>query len=151
MTHLSHVTRLGLSCISVFLSSVTFPGQTFHYSKRFVVICEEGIAEVLSDKYPAPPPPEIQNSNAPPSDPGGSIEAGVLNGSNQAEDISLFRNQGLEVYYDMETAPDNVPLFDTPDAYTLFYGHTWVWYGIDHCAMVLHNQNEPSFKNCWIP
>ena len=50
---------------------------------------------------------------APPSAPGDPIEAGVFNTSYRAEDISLVRNQGLEVDDDMELAPDNVPLDET--------------------------------------
>ena len=51
----------------------------------------------------------------------------------------------------METAPNNVPLLDTPDDDTLFEGQTWGWYGIDFRAVVEHNHNDPSFKNGWIP
>ena len=68
-----------------------------------------GASEGLFEKEPAPPPSEIQNSTAPPSDPGDLIESGVFNASNWAEDSALVRNQRMEVYYDMEPAPDNVP------------------------------------------
>ena len=51
----------------------------------------------------------------------------------------------------MEPAPKNVTLVDTPDADTLFEVHTWGWDGIDYRAVVSHNQNDPSFKNGWIP
>ena len=51
----------------------------------------------------------------------------------------------------MELSPENVPLVDTPDADTLFEGKTWGWDGIDCRAVVAQNQNEPSFKNFWIP
>ena len=88
---------------------------------------------------------------APPSAPGDPIEDGVFNNPNRAEDITHVNNQGLEVDDDMEPAPDNVPLVDTPADNTLFEGQTWGWYGIDSCAIVAQNQNEPSFKNGWIP
>ena len=120
MSHQSQVTRRGLSCKAVLLSSVTIPGETFHCAKRFAVVREEGPDEGLFDKDPAPPPPEIQISNGPPSAPGGPIEAGVFNASNRAEDIALVRNQGLEDDDYMELAPDNFPSVDTPAADTLF-------------------------------
>ena len=50
----------------------------------------------------------------------------------------------------MEPFPENVPLVQTPDAATLFEGQTWDWDGIAICALVVHNQNDPSFKNVWI-
>ena len=37
----------------------------------------------------------------------------------------LVRNQGMEVDYDMEPAPENVPSVNTPSADILFEGHTW--------------------------
>ena len=87
----------------------------------------------------------------PPSAPGDPIEADVFNTSNRAEDIALVMNQGLEFDDEMEPSPENVPLVDTPTADTLFEGQTWGWDGIDCRAVVAHNQNEPSFKNGWIP
>ena len=45
---------------------------------------------------------------APPSAPGYPIEVVVFTASNQAEDIALVRNQGLNVDDDIEPAPDNV-------------------------------------------
>ena len=117
----------------------------------FPVVWEEGPAEGLSDKEPALPPSEIQNSNAPTSDPGDPIEADVFSAYNRAEDIDLVRNQGLEVDDDMEPAPNNVPSVDTTAADTLFEGHTWEWGGIDCRAVVAHNQDEPSFQNGLIP
>ena len=71
-------------------------------------LVEEGPAEGLFDKEPDPPPPEIQNSTTPPSSPGDPIEAGVFNTFIWAEEISLVRNQGLEVDDEMEPSPDNV-------------------------------------------
>ena len=102
-----------------FFSSVTIPRDTFHCTKRIPVVQEEGPAEGLFYKETAPPPPEIQNSTTPPSDPGNPIESGVFNPSNWAEDIALFRNQVLEVDDDMEPYPDNVTLVYTPAADTL--------------------------------
>ena len=51
----------------------------------FAVVWEVGPAEGLFEKYPAPPPSEIQNLTAPPSAPGDPIEYGVFNASNRAE------------------------------------------------------------------
>ena len=47
----------------------------------------------------------------------------------------------MDVYYDMEPGPKNVPLVDTPASGTLFYGQTWGWDGIDRNAAVALNQN----------
>ena len=66
-----------------------------------MVVQEEGVYEGISYKYPAPPPPEIQNSTAPPSALGDPIEAGIFNASDWAEGISLVSNQGLEIDYEM--------------------------------------------------
>ena len=101
VTHQSQVTLRGLSYEAIFFSSATVPGETFHCAKRFAVIQEEGPAEGLFEKDPAPPQLYIQNLTAPPSAPGDPIEDGVFNAFNWAEDISLFRNQGLEVDDDM--------------------------------------------------
>ena len=57
----------------------------------------------------------------------------------------------MEVDYDMELDPNNVPLVDTHYYETMFEGQTWGWDGIDFRAVVAQNQNEPSFKNIWIP
>ena len=119
--------------------------------KKFIFVLKEGTSEGLFDKYPALPPPDIQNSTTPPYAPGDPIEAVVVNASNRAEDISLVRNQGIGVYDDMEPAPDNVPSVDTPSDDTLFEGHTLGWGGIDIHAVVAQNHNEPSFKNVWSP
>ena len=104
---------------------MTIPGETFHCAKSFAVIREEGTDKGLFDKELGPPPSEIKNSTAPPSSPGEPIEAGVLNAFNQAEEIALVRNQGLEVDYDMETDPDNVSLVETNSADTLFEVQAW--------------------------
>ena len=97
MTHQSQVTRPVVSYEAVLFSSATIKGETFHYAKRSTVVWEEGPSSGLFDKYSSPPPSDIHNSTAPPSAPGDPIEAGVLNDSNRAEEISLVRNQGLEV------------------------------------------------------
>ena len=128
--------RRGLSYRFVFFSSATFPGDTLHCSKRLVLFWEEGPSGGLFDKYLDPAPSEIYNSTTPPYAPGDPVEAGIFNASNQAEYIALVRNQGLEVDDDIEPAPDNVPLVDTPDSDTLFEGKTWGWYGIDRRAVV---------------
>ena len=120
VTHQYQVTHRGLSYEAFFFSSVNIPGETFHCDKRFMVVWEEGPAEGSFYKDPAPPPPEIQILAAPLSAPGDHIEAVVFKVSNQAEDVTLVRNQGLDVDYDMETSPNNVPLVDTPAADTLF-------------------------------
>ena len=86
------MTRRVLSYKVVFFSSATNPGETFHRAKRFAVVQEDGPAEGFFDKEPAPPPPEIQNSTAPPFAPGDPIESGVFNASDRAEDISLVRD-----------------------------------------------------------
>ena len=57
----------------------------------------------------------------------------------------------MEVDDDMEQYPENFPLVDTTAADTLFEGHTWGWDGIYRRDVVAQNQNEPSFKNVWIP
>ena len=57
----------------------------------------------------------------------------------------------MDVDDDMEPAPDNFPLVETPSAATLFEGHIWGWDGIYRHAVVSKNQNEPSLKNGWIP
>ena len=98
----------------------TVLGETFNCAKRFAVVWEEGTAQGLFDKEPAPPPLEIQNSTAPPSTTGDPTEAGVFNGSNQEEDIALVRNQGLEVDDEMEPSPENFSLVYTTDYDTLF-------------------------------
>ena len=118
--HQAQSTRRGLSCESVFFSSANFSKETFHYFRIFTVVQEEGPDELPFDKEPSPPQPEIQNSTAPPSTPEDPIEAGVTNASNWVEDIALVINQGLGVHDDMETSPNNFPLFDTPDVDTLF-------------------------------
>ena len=82
VTHQVQVTCHGLSCEAVLFSSAKIPGETFHCYKIFTVAREEGSAEGLFDKEPAPPPPEIQNSTTPQSSPGDPIEAGVFNASN---------------------------------------------------------------------
>ena len=92
MTHQDQVMRHGLSYESVFFSSETIPGETFHCDKRLAVVREEGPAEGLFDKEPAPLPPKIQNSTTPPSASGDPIEAGIFNASNREEDIALVRN-----------------------------------------------------------
>ena len=51
----------------------------------------------------------------------------------------------------MEPNPIHVSLVDTPDSATLFEGHAWGWYFIDHRAAVAQNQNELSFKKCMDP
>ena len=151
VTHQSKVTHRGLSQEAGLFSSTNVPGETFHCSKRFTIFQEEGTVEGLFDKDPVPPPPEIQNSTAPPSSPGEPIESGVFNDSNWSEYIALVRNQGREVDDDMEPAPKNVRLVDTNADNTLFEGQTWGWYGIDCRAVVAQNQNEHSFKNGWTP
>ena len=151
VTHQSQVTRRGLSYEAVFFSSATVTGETSHCAKMFTVIQEERPDEGLFDKDPDPPPPEIQNSAALPSSPGGANEAGVFNASYQAEDIALVRNKGLEVDDDKEPAPKNVPLVYTPDSDTLFELQTWGWDDIDRRSVLAQNHNEPSFKNVWIP
>ena len=47
----------------------------------------------------------------------------------------------------MVLEPDlyNFPLVDTPVDDTLFEGQTWGWDSIDRRAVVVHNQNDPSF------
>ena len=64
-------------------------------AKSFAVVWEEGPSEVLFDKEPDPPIPEIHNLTAPQSAPGDSIKAGVFNASNWSEEIALVSNQGL--------------------------------------------------------
>ena len=46
----------------------------------------------------------------------------------------------------MEPVPIHFSLVDTLADDTLFEGHTWGWYCIDHCAVVAQNQNELSLK-----
>ena len=113
MSHQSQVTRRGISYEYVFFSSATIPGDNFHCVKRFAVVPEEVSAEGLFDKEPAPPPPEIQNSTAPPSAPGDPIEAGVFNTYNWAEEIDIVGNQGIELDDGMEQAPKNVHSVDS--------------------------------------
>ena len=50
VSHQSQVKRSGLSYESVFFSSATIPGETFHCAKRFAVIREEGPSEDLFEK-----------------------------------------------------------------------------------------------------
>ena len=97
MTHQSQVTQLGISYEAVFFSSETVPGETFHCSKRFAVVQEEGPAEYLLDKEPDPPSPEIQKLTTPPSSPGEPIEDDIFNAFNWEEDNALVRYKGLEV------------------------------------------------------
>ena len=80
---------------SHFFSSATITGETFHCTKRFAVFQEEGPAEGLFEKEPAPPPPEIHNLTAPPSALGDPIEDGIFNFFNKSEYIPLLINQGL--------------------------------------------------------
>ena len=118
VTHKSQVTHRGLSYGAVLLSSAAVPRETFHCAKRFTLVREEGPTEGLFNKEPDPTPPEIKNSTAPPPASGNPIEAGVFNAPNWEEDISLVRNQGLEVDNDMEPDPNNVTLIYTPAAET---------------------------------
>ena len=90
---------------TVFFYSATITRDIFHCSKRFAVVWEEGPYERQFDTEPYPPPLEIHNLTAPPSAPGHPIESGVFNASNQTKEISLVRNQVLEVDYDMKSAP----------------------------------------------
>ena len=83
VSHQSQVTRHVLSYESVFFSSTNIPGDNSHCAKRFAIVREEGLAEGLFYKEPAPPTPEIQNSTSPPSAPGDPVEDGVFNASNQ--------------------------------------------------------------------
>ena len=122
MTHKSQVTRRVLSYEAIFFSSATVYVETFHFAKRYAVVREEGSYEGIFDREPAPPPPNIHNLTAPPSAPGDHIKAGVLNASNREKDIALVRNQDLEVYYDTEPSPNNVPLVENPADETLFEG-----------------------------
>ena len=115
VTHQSQVISRGLSYVAVFFSSTIFPGEISHCPKRFVVIQEEGIYEGLFDKEPVTTPLEIHNSTAPPSAPGEPIEAGVFNASNWVEEMYFICDKGMKVDDDMEPAPKNVPLLDTPN------------------------------------
>ena len=56
----AQVTCRGLSYEAIFFYSVTSPRETFHCAKRLAVVREEGPAEGLFGKEPAPPPVEIQ-------------------------------------------------------------------------------------------
>ena len=105
MTHQSQLTHRDLSYEEFLLFFRAVPSETFHCAKIFVLVREEGPAEVLFKKEPAPIPPGIQNSTTSPSAPGDPIEAGVFNTYNREEDIALVRNQVLEVDDDMEPAP----------------------------------------------
>ena len=149
VTHQSQGTSRSLSYEAIFFSSVTINRENLNCAKRFAVVREEGPAGGLFYKDPAPPPPDIQNSTTPPSDPGDPIDSGVFNASNWAEEIALVSNQGQKVNDYMKSAPENVPLGDTPAADTLFEGHTWGWDGIDCRAVVVQNKNEPYLKN-WL-
>ena len=60
-------------------------------------------------------------------------------------------NQELDVNDYMEIAPKNVTLVKKYAAETLFVGHTWGWDGINHRAVLAHNQSKPSFKNGGTP
>ena len=93
VTNQAQVTVRGFSYKAVFFSSAVISGEKLHCSKRFAVVHKEGPSEGLSEKEPAPPPPEIQNSSAPPYAPEDPIEAGVFNASNWTEDIALVRNR----------------------------------------------------------
>ena len=42
-------------------------------------------------------------------------------------------------------------MIDTTADDTMFEGNTWGWDGIDSRDVIAQNQNEPSFKNSWIP
>ena len=81
------------------------------------------------------------------SDPGEPIEAGIFNAYNRLEEITLVRNQGMEVDDDMEPVPENVPLAENPYSETQFEVHKWGWDGINRRDVVAQNQHEPSFKN----
>ena len=74
------------------------------------VVWEEGTSEGLFEKEYDTPPPEIHNSTTPPSSQEYLIEDGIFNASNQAEDIVIVMNQGLEVDDNIRPAPKNVPL-----------------------------------------
>ena len=86
---------------------------------------EEGTSKWLFDKAPTPPPPEIQNSTASPSAPWDPIKTVIFNAYSWSEDIALVRNQLLDFDDDMESSPNNFPLFHTPAADTLFEGKKW--------------------------
>ncbi len=68
---------------------------------------------------------------------------------NQAEDIELVRNQGLEVDDDNQPAPENVP--EPPMTTNLYAGQTWGWDGIDQREVVINTKNDASFENGWTP
>ena len=89
VTHKSQVTLCGHSHEDVFFSYAAVPSETFHFSKSFAVVLDEGGSEDLFDKEPDPHPPEIQNSTALPSAPGELIEAGIFNASRRvpAQDV----------------------------------------------------------------
>ena len=96
-----------------------------------MVVREDVPAEGIFLKDPEPHPPEIQNLTTPPSAPGDTIEAGVFNTSNRAEDIALVIKLGLKFYDYIEPVPESFSLVDFTAADTLFEGHTWGWDGID--------------------
>ena len=120
VTHQAQVTCCSLSYEAIFFPSANVPGETLYCANIFVVVREEGEAEGLFEKEPAPPPPEIHNLTAPSSAPGYHVEAGVFNAFDWAEDIFLVRNQWLEVDDDMVPSPDDFPLVDTTTSDTLF-------------------------------
>ena len=100
----------------------TFPWRPFIFPSGLWLSREKGAYKGLFDKEPVPPQLEIQNFTAPSSSPWDPIEAGDFNVFIRAEDISLFRNQVLEVDDDMEPSPDYVPWGETPSSDTLFEG-----------------------------
>ena len=59
VSHQSQVTCSSLLCEAVPFSSVTIPGETFHCTKRFAVVREEGPSESLFDKDTDPTPSDI--------------------------------------------------------------------------------------------
>ena len=57
VTHQAQVSRRSLSYEAVLFYYTNITRETFHSTKSFPVVWEEGTAEVLFDKKPAPPPP----------------------------------------------------------------------------------------------
>ena len=76
VSHQYQVTHRDLSYKAVLFSSATIPRDTLNCAKRFAV---KGPDEGLFGKDPEPPPPEIHNLTAPPSDPGDPNKAGIFN------------------------------------------------------------------------
>ena len=78
-----------------------------------------------------------------------NLDITIFQSSNGAEDISIIRNQGIEVHDDNGPIPENIPVTGSPSTSTEGLNDTWTWQwdGIDCCQIITPENEEPSITN----